>query len=120
MLREVPELWHEGRSYAASEAANNQVRLCVSKSKNGDWKSGFFTVEANVLFVLNLLELFVHWRSRKDDFSGLALPEAGQSAFFPVLRVRSSTVCSAGRYFSTRIPAWTSLPGSRSRCCRSR
>ncbi|OLQ08703.1 hypothetical protein AK812_SmicGene7804 [Symbiodinium microadriaticum] len=56
-------------------AANNQVRLCVSKSKNGDWKSGFFTVEANVLFVLNLLELFVHWRSRKDDFSGLALPE---------------------------------------------
>ena len=59
-----------------SEATENQVRLCVGKNKNNDWKSGFFTVEANVLFALNLLELFVQWRLGHDEFRGCVLPEA--------------------------------------------
>ena len=45
----------------------------AGEDKNGEWKSGFFTVEANVLFVLILLELFMHWRLGKDDF--LRLPQ---------------------------------------------
>ena len=82
MLRCVSALPDKALCRAASEAANNQVRLCVAKNKNGDWKSGFFTVEANVLFVLNLLELFLHWRSKKDDFRGCVMPEAGGSVLF--------------------------------------
>ena len=71
-----------GQGRVSSEATENQVRLCVAKNKNNDWKSGFFTVEANVLFVLNLLELFVHWRLRQDEFRGCVLPEAGRDALF--------------------------------------
>ena len=33
-------------------------------------------MEANVLFALNLLELFVHWRLGHDEFRGCVLPEA--------------------------------------------
>ena len=96
------------------------MRLCVAKNKNNDWKSGFFTVEANVLFVLNLSELFVHWRLRQDEFRGCVLPEAGRDALSLVLSSRSLAVCCAARCFSMRIRAWMSTRGSRNRGCRSR
>ena len=113
MLRCVSALPDKALCRAASEAANNQVRLCVAKNKNGDWKSGFFTVEANVLFVLNLLELFLHWRSKKDDFRGCVMPEAGRSVLFFCTMCRKLDCVLCGQVLlysdpSLDISAWVS------------